>query len=172
MISAERALQILRDEGCSPEVIRHSLAVSKKSVEIARNISDSGHEVDLEKVEIGGLLHDVGRSKTHGISHGVEGAKILRDRGLEEFAGFAENHLGAGIGEKEAKKLGLGERDYLPGSLEEKIVTYGDNLVRGDEIQSYEEGLEELREELGPDYPSVDRFINLHRELSDLGGFD
>lgn len=172
MISAERTLQILRDEGCSSRVIRHSRTVSEKSVEIARNISDSGHEVDLKRVEIGGLLHDVGRSRTHGISHGVEGAKILRERGLEEFAGFAENHLGAGIGEEEARNLGLGERDYLPESLEEKIVTYGDNLVRGDKIQSYEEGLEELREELGPDHPSVERFIKLHRELSELGGVD
>ncbi len=172
MIKPEKALQILREEGCSSQVIEHIKAVRDVSLKIAENISREGHDVNLKLVEIGAILHDIGRSKTHDISHGVEGAKILRERGLDEFASFAENHLGAGIPEKEAKKLDIPPNDYLPNSLEEKIVTYGDNLIRGNEVQSYEEALEELREGLGTDHPSLERFKNIHEELRKLGGFN
>lgn len=172
MISAEHALQILREEGCSPEVIRHIQTVSEKAVEIAKKISQNNNEVNSELVKVGALLHDIGRSKTHGISHGIEGAKILRERGLEEFTGFAENHLGAGIDSKEAKKLELPPKDYLPKSLEEKIVTYADNLVRKDKLISYQEARQELREELGPNLPALSRFAELHKELKQLGGVE
>ncbi len=169
MLKPEKALQILRDEGCSSEVIEHIKAVRDISLKIAENIAKEGHDVDLNLVEIGAILHDIGRSKTHDISHGVEGAKILREKGLEEFAPFAENHLGAGISEKEAEKLNIPAKDYIPTSLEEKIVTYGDNLSQGKKIQSYEKALEELQEELGPNHPSLERFKDMHEELKKLG---
>lgn len=172
MISPERALQILREEGCSSEVIRHIRAVAEISVEIASRISMAGHDVNQDLVEVGALLHDIGRSRTHDISHGVEGARILRERGLGELAGFAENHLGAGITSREAEGLDIPTRDYLPESLEEKIVTYGDNLIRGDQVISFEEALEELEEGLGEDHPSLERFMKLHEELKELGGVE
>lgn len=170
MISSNRALQILREEGCSPEVIQHAIAVTEKCIEVGRNISEKGYDVDLHRLEVGALLHDVGRSKTHDISHGVEGARILRERGVEDLAGFAENHVGAGVTAEEAEKLDIPTKDYMPESLEEKIVTYGDNLIRGEEVISFKEALEELREDLGPDHPSLERFEELHRELRELGG--
>ncbi|KXA89788.1 hypothetical protein AKJ62_02345 [candidate division MSBL1 archaeon SCGC-AAA259D14] len=166
----DRALEILKDQACSEEVIDHAKAVAEKSVEIAENISDRSGKVDVELIKIGALLHDIGRSRTHGIPHGVEGGRILREIGLEEFARFAENHLGAGITGEEAEKLGLPERDYLPNSLEEKIVTYADNLVRGHEFQTYEQALKELRGELGPEHPSIERFRKIHNEIKKLGG--
>ena len=128
--------------------------------------------MDVELVRIGALLHDVGRSKTHGISHGVEGGRILRERGLSEFSAFAENHIGTGITAEEAEELGIPTKDYMPGSLEEKIVTYGDNLIRGGSVQTYEEAREELGEAVGPDHPSLKRFDELHQELKDLGGLE
>lgn len=170
MISPERALRLLKEEDCSREVIKHILAVTEESMEIAKNISKNGHEVDLELVKIGALLHDIGRSVTHDISHGVEGARILRERGLEELAPFAENHLGAGISKDEAKNLDIPTKDYLPETLEEKIVTYGDNLIRGNKTQTFAEALEELREELGPNHSSIKRFKKIHKELKKLGG--
>lgn len=170
MISPERAVQILREEGCSSEVIRHTLAVTEKSVEVAQKISDNGHEVDLELVEVGSLLHDVGRSRTHGISHGVKGGQILRERGLDELVGFAENHLGAGITSGEAEGLDIPTKDYLPSSLEEKIVTYSDNLLKSYEVVSYQEALNELEEELGPEHPGAQRFKKLHEEIKRLQG--
>lgn len=172
MISSDRALKILQEEGCSSSVIEHVLAVTRVSTRIAENIDRKGHDVDLDLVEVGALIHDVGRSRTHGISHGVEGARILRERNLDKLAPFAENHLGAGIKSKEAEQLGIPPKDYIPKSLEEKIVTYGDNLIRDNQEISFEEALKEFKEELGPDHPAIERFKELHREIKDLGGLD
>lgn len=165
---SKHTLEFLQEVGCSPEVIRHSRAVARESLKIAKQIAANGHQLDLKRVEIGALLHDIGRSRTHGVDHGVEGAKILREKGLEDFIGFAENHLGAGIDAEEAKEIGLPEKNYLPVSLEEKIVTYADNLLRGDRVISYHEALNELKEELGSQHPGVWRFKELHKEISDL----
>lgn len=172
MISTEEALRILKEEGCSPRVIEHVKAVTDKSVEIAKRISENGYDVDLELVRIGALLHDIGRSETHDISHGVEGGRILRKRGLKEISSFAENHIGAGITPEEAEKLDIPVKDYRPNTLEEKIVTYGDNLIRGSQVISFEEALKEFEDELGPDHPSIDRFEELHEELRKFGGID
>lgn len=172
MISAERAVEILEEEGCSRKVIEHVKAVSEKSLEIAERISKNGHEVNLELVEVGGLLHDIGRCKVHDISHGIRGAEILRKRGLDQFACFAENHLGAGIDIDESENLAIPKGEYLPESLEEKIVTYGDNLVDGSEFISFEEAMDEMRRELGGGHPSLERFREIHRELSEFGGVE
>lgn len=172
MIDSKEAIRILKEEGCSTEVLNHVRAVRDVSMEIAENIEKSGVDVDKNLVEVGALLHDIGRSKTHDIKHGVEGSKILKERGLEKIVPIAENHLGAGIAKEEAEKLDLPEKDFLPSSLEEKIVTYGDNLIVEDKRQTYEEALEEMREELGQNHEGVSRFKNMHDELEKLGAFN
>lgn len=169
MISPDRALEILEEENCPSNVIDHSLAVRDVSVEIAREIQESGREVDIDLVEVGALLHDVGRSKTHEVSHCIKGAKILGERGLDRFAGFAEDHVGAGITAEESRELGLPAGDHIPRSVEEKIVTYADNLIRGPQRITFQEALDEFRKELGSDHPSLDRFLVLHDELKKLG---
>ena len=164
----EEALQLLQRVGCSGAVIKHSLTVERKAVEIAKRIKSKGHRVSLRLVSLGALLHDIGRAKTHGIRHGVEGAKILRRFGLARFAGFAERHLGAGIPAEEAKELGLPKRDFIPKTLEEKIVTYADKLVEGNKFISYREARKQLSLKLGSRHPALARFRSLHQEIRDL----
>ncbi|MCS7131453.1 MAG: TIGR00295 family protein [Hadesarchaea archaeon] len=167
-MNRKEALKLLRSVGCSRQVIQHCLAVARKALEIAERVKANGHRVDLRSVELGALLHDIGRAVTHGISHGVEGGKILRERGLEEFVGFAERHLGAGIPAEEAEKLGLPRRDYLPTSLEEKIVTYADKLMAGSSEVPYEEARAQLKAALGEKHPALERLEALHREIAEL----
>ncbi len=163
----EEALELLRRAGCSQEVIEHCLAVERVATKLAEEISRS-REVKLEEVRIGSLLHDVGRARTHGIHHGVEGGKILRQMGAGEFARFAENHLGAGIPAGEAERLGLPKRDFLPSTLEEKIVTYADKLVMGREVVPFERVLDAFRAELGEGHPALERLKRLHEEMEAL----
>lgn len=171
MIDPEEALRILKKEGCSPEVLDHVKAVRDVSLEIAKSIEQDGNDVDIDLVKVGAILHDVGRSKTHDVNHGVEGAEILNERGLEKVASIAETHVGAGISKEETKNLNLPEKNLIPTSLEEKIVAYGDNLIVGNKTQTYEEALEEMREELGSNHSSIERFKKIHQELEELGAF-
>jgi uncharacterized protein len=161
---------VLRDAGCSTQVVRHSLAVEQKALEIAKRISENGHAVDLKLVGLGAILHDIGRAETHGIEHGVKGAKILRRNGLSNFADFAERHIGAGIPAGEARELGLPERDFMPRTLEEKIVTYADKLIVGAEPLSFREVRGQFEAMLGKDHPALKRLDALHEEIQKLQG--
>lgn len=162
----ERCIELLQENGCSDEVIKHCMAVRDVAVRIAKKA-----DADLKLVEAGALLHDIGRSKTHGILHAVEGVRIARRVGLPlSILYIIERHLGAGIPKEEAVKLGLPEKDYIPETLEEKIVAHADNLIQDgrkqrieDEIkQAKEKGLEQVAQ----------RLIALHKELSDICGMD
>lgn len=128
----EQALLFLRESGCRENVIRHVEAVSALAVEIAEACRKRGFNVDLQLVEIGGLLHDIGRAKTHSVHHAVLGVDIARSLGLPEpVVSIIKRHVGGGITAKEAQKLGWPQDIYVPLTLEEKIVSYADKLVEG-----------------------------------------
>ncbi len=124
-------------------MIEHCKEVASLAVEIAEKANAAGRDVDLELVESGALLHDSGRCRTHGIAHAVEGFKLATSKGIEpEIAEIIKRHIGAGISKEEAKELGLPEDDYFPRSLEEKIVSHADNLVKGTNRITIQERLE------------------------------
>ena len=85
--SREQAIELLRKNKCPPEVISHCEAVANLAFEIAVKLQKKGYEVDLDLVEAGALLHDIGRSKTHKVDHGYVGAKIVQSEGLPEVCG-------------------------------------------------------------------------------------
>ncbi len=167
--STNEALGILRDLGCSDEVVAHCRLVSR----IAKNLADrcrfKGIDVDVDLVVIGGLLHDLGRSKTHSIRHGVVGAQLAQKMGLpEKLVLIIERHIGAGIPSEEAASLGLPEKDYVPRSLEEKIVTYSDKLAQGDHQETIDFEIRHASEELGSSHPVIQRLKDLEREIQSL----
>ena len=170
MLTRSRALRVLREAGCPREVVEHSKTVAREALRMAKRIRARGNAIDLRKVELGGLLHDIGRSKTHDITHGVKGGEILRKLGLGEFVGFAESHIGAGIPREEASELGLPAKDFVPKTLEQKVVAYADKFVAGNRVITYEGVLWWLDEELGAGHPAVGRFKVLHEEIQKLMG--
>jgi uncharacterized protein len=128
--SRDIAFELLKILKVPYQVRRHSLKVSDKALDLAEKITKNS--INLELVEIGALLHDVGRSKTHGFKHAIIGGKILRERGFpEELARICETHILGGLDKEEAKKVGLPERDYLPLTLEEKIICLADKHIAG-----------------------------------------
>jgi len=125
--------------------------------------------VDVGLVEVGGLLHDVGRSRTHGIGHGVVGGEIVRELGLPEVvARVAERHVGAGLTAEEAAGFGLPRRDFVPVTLEEKIVCYADKLVAGGRVVGFDKAFEKFVEDVGVGSPAVGRLRELHEEISSV----
>lgn len=153
---------------CEPRVVKHSRAVAEYAVEIAQKLIDRGYDVDLQKVKSGALLHDIGRCRSHGIDHGLCGAKILKKKGFSDLEGFCLHHIGAGISKKEAEELDLPARNYFPSSLEEKIVAYADNRIRGDERIPLSDTIERIGKKLGKDHPAIRRIKELDEEINNL----
>ena len=162
----EKCIKLLRSSGCSERVIRHCKAVRDVAVRITNKAN-----ADIELVEASALLHDIGRAKTHGIRHAVEGARIGRKLGLSEnIVKIIERHIGAGLPAEEAKKLGLPAKDYIPQTLEEKIICHADNLIDNCKRQPIEHEIERALNEGYKTY--ADRLIKLHKELSDICKID
>ena len=169
MPSREEAIKMLMESGCTPGVILHSLTVSQLAVEIADKLSRRGVKVNRQLVEVGAILHDIGRSKTSTVHHGVIGAKMLRDKGLPEpVALIAERHVGCGIPREEAKRLGWPDKNYSPETLEEKIVAYADKLVEGGRRLTIKTAVRKMERELGEGHPAIKRMLALHEEISAL----
>jgi uncharacterized protein len=156
----------MKNIGCSNGVIEHCINVSKTSLRIARAFIRKGHRLDIKLIEIGALMHDIGRSKTHGVDHGVVGGDIARKMGLpSSIIPIIENHIGAGITSEEAEKIGLPKRNYFPRTLEEKIIAYADKIVDGKEEVDIQDTVDKFAEELGEDHPSLKRLKDLHQEI-------
>jgi uncharacterized protein len=167
--SREQALQFLYKSGCLGNVINHCEAVADLAVEIAKACRKRGLDVNLELVEIGALLHDIGRSKTHSVHHAVIGAQIAEKLGLpESVILIIKRHVGGGITAKEARKLGWPRGIYVPQTLEEKIVSYADKLIEGAQRVPIERTIENFSRELPP--PAIARIRRLHEEMSALIG--
>ncbi len=163
---SEECLRILTGSGCGDEVVEHCKAVAKLAVRIARRCG-----ADEGLVEAGALLHDIGRSKTHGIAHGIEGAKLASELKLpQQLVRIIEKHVGGGITRAEAARLGLPKKDYVPRTLEEKIVAHADNLMDGSKRIPVGETVSQLvRKGLtGP----AEQVLQLHKELSEACGCD
>ena len=167
--SREQAIQLLRKSRCSLKVIKHCKAVAKLAVETAEACKVNGFEVNLKLVEIGALLHDIGRSKTHSVHHAVVGAGILEAAGLPvPIISIAKRHVGGGITVTEAEQLNWSKDVYAPLTIEEKIVSYADKLIKKSKRVPIEVTLTELAQEGRHD--AVERVMKLHEEIAKLIG--
>lgn len=167
----EEALGMMEEAGCSRSVIAHCLSVTRVAMRLAEAFRRRGFDVDLALVEAGALMHDLGRSRTHGVEHGAVGGRLARRMGLPEaLARVIERHVGAGITAEEAGRIGLPPGSYVPETLEEKIVSYADKLIEGGREVEIEVTVEKLARELGEDHPSLDRLRALHEEMVALIG--
>ena len=169
--SQDKAIKLLEKSGCSPNVIQHCKTVAKLAVEMARVLQKRGFTVDTELVEIGALLHDIGRSKTHSIDHAIAGAKIAESVGMPDaVTRIIERHIGAGIPQDEAMELGWPKKNYLPETLEERIVAYADKLVEGNERVPINKTIAQFSRKLGKNHPSIARLKALDNEFQSLLG--
>ncbi len=125
------AIGILQKLNLSKNIINHVLAVSRKAIKIATQISII--PINLKLVRIGAILHDIGRVRTHDFDHAVIGGQIIREelKISEQLARIAETHILGGISKDEAIEFGIPEKDYLPESIEEKIVCLADKYFIG-----------------------------------------
>jgi uncharacterized protein len=167
--SRQQALHFLRQSGCQRNVLKHCEAVAELAVEIAEACRENGREVNVELVEIGALLHDIGRSRTHSVHHAVIGAEIAESLRLPgTVASIIRRHVGGGITSREARRLGWPDGTYIPQTLEEKIVSYADKLIEGSRRVPIEKTIQNFSKDLPPS--AIERIQKLHTEMLTLIG--
>jgi len=140
MLSHDEALELLKSKGLTGRVLRHSMASNKVSNYLAGELSKKGVEIDLELVDVGSLLHDIGRSVSQRW-HTPEGAKVMNE-----------------LGEPEIAKI-VGSHDLLPfpklTKIETKIVNYGDKRIKEGSIVSLKDRFDDLIVR----YPGIDKVL-------------
>ena len=136
----QKDIDLLRAQGMVETDLTHSIQVAAKALDIARR---TGAELDMELVGRGALFHDLGKTVTHEIKHGLIGAEKGATLGLPaEVNLIMEKHIRGGLTEAEAVELGLPIKDYTLHRLEERIIIYADRL-----IDIIYDGIVEIKEE-------------------------
>lgn len=161
----------------NPELLRilrgHSRAVADKALALAKLHPEL--PVNLEFVEEAAMLHDIGIVECDApsiscfgslpyICHGIAGGRILRKAGLEAHARVAECHTGAGISRQNVidGHLPLPQADWLPETLEEKLICYADKFYSKSRDLRQEKPLDKIKAQMqahGEDILS--RFLEL-----------
>lgn len=127
-------------------LLKHSTQVRDYALQLAHNAAGR-LTLDLDIVANGAMLHDIGISHCHApailccgtepyLKHGIIGADLLREYAqinhldLEPFIRICERHTGSGLTANDiiTEKLPLPPRDFLPETLEEKLICYADKF--------------------------------------------
>ena len=131
-LSLAEAQELLNRYGGEAAWIRHCRAVAAVAQEVGRQL-EQRIPLDREYLQVGALLHDIGRSRTHHpVGHGVEGYRLLTELGHPWEAHVCASHLFCGLSREDAAAHGLPDRDFLPRTLEEQLVPLVDSVVELD----------------------------------------
>ncbi len=167
--SREQALELLRSNKCPLQVIRHCVAVADLAVKTAKQLEGKGLTINVDLVEAGALLHDLGRSKNHTVDHAIIGAQMAQTLGMpKSIIRIIKRHVGAGISAGEAAKLGWPKDTYIPQTLEEKVICYADKLIDHGERKPIEIEISKLEKENRKE--AAERVRKLYDEISNLLG--
>jgi uncharacterized protein len=165
----EQAIKLLQENDCPPEVIQHCLAVTQFAIGLAHRLKVKGTKIDVQLVEAGALLHDLGRSKTHKVDHSLVGSQIAQKIGLPQpIVNIIKRHVGAGITYEEAKLIGWPKDVYVPQTIEEKVVSYSDKRIDQNKVVPIETEIERLRKD--GMIEAGERVRRLHEEITNLLG--
>lgn len=159
-------------------LILHNSQVRDKALSILGNPELHDLNIDVQLVNDGAMLHDIGIGKCDApgilcegkdpyLLHGVIGASMLRQYGeesgldLEACARICERHTGAGLTREDIVRQNLPlnpSSDLLPETLEEKLVCLADKFYSKSSPEK-EKSLERIlssMKKFGPE--TVERF--------------
>jgi len=132
MLSYDDALILLHRYGGNQVWIRHCKAVACVAARVGA-LMEAKYDLDVAYLKAGALLHDIGRYKTHDpIMHGVEGYRLLTTLGHHDEAFICASHVLCGLPRSEASGFGLPDQDFLPVTMEQRLVPMIDSLVEFD----------------------------------------
>ena len=117
----------------------HARAVADWALEMAARHPELN--IDTQFVEEAAMLHDLGifltdapRIHCYGtesyLCHGYLGAELLRAEGYPLHARVCERHTGTGLTKEQiiANGWDLPHRDFIPETLEEKLICFADKF--------------------------------------------
>ncbi len=170
-------IDLLKEQGMIAEDLEHSIQVAEKALEIGGRMNA---DLDMELIGRGALFHDLGKTQTHGITHGLIGAEKGAELGLPSTVNAVmEKHIRGGLTEEEAVELGLPVKDYTLHLLEERVIIYADRLVDiihdgivtiNDEHEAETRFVDILRDEIkyGKNEITTQRYYRYHDEIQGL----
>jgi putative nucleotidyltransferase with HDIG domain len=131
-----------------PGLIRHSKQCAKLAKKVARRINQKHPELnlDIQKIEIAALLHDIGRyNKDTDHLHFEIGYQLLKNLGHKDLGEIIKTHADAA---RRAKYFGL-KGDYKNKTIEQKIITYCDNHIGQNGFESDRERIKDILKRRG-----------------------
>jgi len=162
---AARAL-LVAEAGDGARVVPHTAVVAAN----ARAMAEPCAGVDADYVEAAAWLHDLGRTRTHGLRHTLAGFRLACERGWPGYAPTCLSHYTKG-----ARPAELGVDPELAAEMdaacdlatfepEERWVALADALAVQDRRGRIDERLADLIGRYGPS-PFFDRYRRVTEEL-------
>ncbi|MEJ2040149.1 MAG: HDIG domain-containing protein [Desulfosarcinaceae bacterium] len=145
MLSRQQSIDLLAEYGRGESWTRHCYAVANAAEKVG-HVLEKIQEIDCSFLWSSALLHDIGRYMTHDpLLHGVEGYKLLAMLGHEREAYVSASHILFGLPAPEALEIGLPNRDFVPRTIEEKLVPLVDYLIEYDRPTTLNDRFRSLR---------------------------
>jgi uncharacterized protein len=140
-------------------LISHSRAVADKALKIA--LKHPELNPDVQFIEEASLIHDIGIFLTNApnlycfgdypyLAHGYLGCELITGLGFHEHGLVCERHTGVGISKEEIieKKLPLPQRDLIPETVEEQIISFADKFYSKSHDINKEKTINEVRKSI------------------------
>ena len=137
--SINECLDLMEQYHMLPNIKDHSIVVTEVAKVIATGLTEVGHELSMEKIIAGALLHDIGKTACldNDDDHAAKGVEIVLAHNLKPIADIVGEHVIL--------------ENYSTGNnfTEKEIVYYADKRVNHDQVVSLEERLAYILQRYG-----------------------
>ena len=134
-----QCLELMEQYHMLPNIKDHSIVVARVAEIIAHGLIVDGHELSMDKIIAGALLHDIGKTPCldNDDDHAAKGVEIVLAHNLKPIADI--------VGEHVILKNYSSENSFT----EKEIVYYADKRVNHDQVVSLEERLTYILQRYG-----------------------
>jgi putative nucleotidyltransferase with HDIG domain len=160
--SRDECIELQRQFDMPGNIRRHSLLVAEVALFIASGLNADGSRLDMQVIEAGALLHDIG--KAYGLNSGENHAAI--------GAGMLEGVVAPAVAQIVAEHITLDSSQVAGPITESLVVNYSDKRVKHDLVVSVEERYKDLIERYAKEPEHVrllleklDLYITLERTI-------
>ena len=137
--NVDECLGLMRQYHMLSNIKDHSIVVAQVAEVITNGLITAGHELSMDMVIAGALLHDIGKTACLGNDddHAAKGFEICLAHDLNSIADIIAEHV--------ILKNYSAEKNFA----EKEIVYYADKRVNHDQVVSLDERLEYILERYG-----------------------